>query len=326
MKMKIGEGLWTMALLVTAVACGGPVAQDPSAEAEQRARQLANATYAGITGEAVTLSDGRWEGEAYVEGGASRPAVGLVKHFILTGDLDGHGADEFVVLLRESSGGSGTRLYVAAMGVQNGNIANLATALIGDRVQVQSGEVRDGEIALNIVRTGAGDAACCPAEKARVMWALRHGSLDVVGEEITGTLSLADLEAVEWVLVELGRDQPLPADAEITLVFGNGRASGHSGCNTYFATAVAWAPGELAFNGMGATRVACPGPIMDLERRYLKTLAGTSRFSFLAGRLVLSCDTEEGPLALVFEPRAATQRQSENETTLSMKNPTEVPS
>jgi heat shock protein HslJ len=54
---------------------------------------------------------------------------------------------------------------------------------------------------------------------------------------------------------------------------------------------------------MGATRMACPEPAMETEQRYLSALAGASRYSFLADRLVLSCDTEEGPVALIFTPR-----------------------
>ena len=62
-------------------------------------------------------------------------------------------------------------------------------------------------------------------------------------------------------------------------------------------------PGELVFSGMGATRMACPAPAMDLERHYLNVLAGASSYSFLGGRLVLGCETDDGPVALIFEPR-----------------------
>jgi heat shock protein HslJ len=294
--------------MFAAVACGrgGPVEDSPAAKAARTAEQLANATYAGIMIEPVTLTDGRWEGEPYIEGGASRPVVGLLDHFILTGDLDSDGADEVAALLWESSGGSGTRLYLAAMASRNGDVINLATALIGDRVQVQSGGIEDGLIRLNVIRAGPEDGACCPTEKAFVTWALTEGALDSVGEEMTGTLSLADLEGPEWVLIELGWNQPLPDDAGITLVFKDARVSGHGGCNSYFAGTVAAAPGELGFNGMGATRMACPDPVMDLERRYLKTLAGASRYSFLAGRLVLSCNIDEGTQNLVYAPRGDT--------------------
>ncbi len=70
--------------------------------------ELSSATYEGLFDYPVTLTDGRYEGEPFVEGGASAPAAGLVEDFLLTCDLDGDGREEAVVLLWESSGGSGT--------------------------------------------------------------------------------------------------------------------------------------------------------------------------------------------------------------------------
>ncbi|HAJ92935.1 MAG TPA: hypothetical protein DCO71_10040 [Gammaproteobacteria bacterium] len=69
---------------------------------------VANMAYSGIHDDDVTLTDGYWEGEPVVAGGASRPSVGLIDDFMLAGDLDGDGTDEVVVFLWESSGGSGT--------------------------------------------------------------------------------------------------------------------------------------------------------------------------------------------------------------------------
>jgi heat shock protein HslJ len=288
---------------VTACSRGGPAAGDSSVEAARTAQQLANATYSGIMSEPVTLTDGRWEGEPYAKGGASRPTVGLVDHFILVGDLNDDGVDEAATILWENSGGSGTRLLLAVMGTRNKVMTNLATTLIGDRVQVHSGAIEDGLITLNIIRAGPENAACCPTEKALVTWALNEGGIARVGEEMTGTFSLADLEGPEWVLVELGWQQPAPEEPAISLNFQQDKVSGNAGCNSYFAGVIATTPGELGFNGMGATRMACPEPVMDVERRYLKTLSGASRYSFLGGRLVLSCDTDEGPQSLVFAPR-----------------------
>jgi heat shock protein HslJ len=291
---------------MTAAVCGcGDTVSDPMAVTEEAERaptahDLAHASYSGIMNEPVTLSGGLWEGEPFVDGGASRPTVGLVDHFILTGDLDGDGLDEAVTLLWESSGGSGNRLYLAAVASKDDVIANLGTDLVGDRVQVRAGAIEDGRITLDIVRAGPEDAACCPSEKALVTWMLGEDGLTRVADETTGTLSLADLEGHEWALLELGRDQPLPEDVEISVVFQDDKVSGGSGCNSYFAGVVSSSPGELGFNGMGATRMACPETVMDLERRYLKALANATGYRFLAGRLVLSCDTGDGPTALVF--------------------------
>jgi heat shock protein HslJ len=302
--MSVNQGLASTVLLIAAAACGrgGPTAIDSPemAGGAPTAFELAQASYSGIMSEPVTLTDGRWEGEPYAEDGASRPTVGLIDHFILTGDLDEDGLDEAVPLLWESSGGSGNRLYLAVMGRHDKGVENLGTALIGDRVQIRSGAIDNGRITLDIVRAGPEDAACCPTQRALVTWILGEDGLSQIADEITGRLSLADLEGHEWNLLELRRDQPPPEDVEISLVFRDDKVSGNSGCNNYFAGVVSPNPGELGFNGMGATRMACPEAVMDVERRYLQALASASGFRFLAGRLVLTCDTDEGPQALVF--------------------------
>ena len=60
--------------------------------------ELENATFAGMEDGSVTLRNGNWEGEPYVEAGASRPRAGLVDHVYYTGDHDGDGAQEAVVI------------------------------------------------------------------------------------------------------------------------------------------------------------------------------------------------------------------------------------
>jgi len=294
--------------LIALVACGrggtlgGPaaIASADGSIGAPTLHELAEATFEGVYIRPVTLADGRWEGEPFAAGGASRPSVGLVAHFRLRGDLDGDGVEEATVLLWESSGGSGTRLYLAAAGRRNQHAENLATAFIGDRVQVRSGRVSGNRIILDLIQAGPDDAACCPTQRATKTWALDSGEFSLVTVEVTGTLSVADLQGPEWVLVELGWDRPVEEGAEITLSFQDDRVVGSGGCNRYFGSINTPAPGELKFSGMGATRMACSEPAMDLEHRYLKALAGATSYSFQAGRLLLSCETDEGPVALVF--------------------------
>jgi heat shock protein HslJ len=267
--------------------------------------ELSSASYTGIYDETVTLVEGRWEGEPFVEGGASRPSVGLVDHFALIGDLDGDGREETTVLLWESSGGSGTRLYLAVMGRSQDDLEDLGTALVGDRVQVRSARIVDGRIELDVVQAGPDDAMCCPSQLATRGWTLGAGNL-VEGEAtITGTLSLDNLGGPEWILTELGWGESVSDTAEITISFHDEKVTGSGGCNRYFAAVAGDTPGELVFSGMGTTRMACPESTMGLERHYLKTLAGASSYSFLGGRMVLSCDTDDGPVALIYERMAS---------------------
>ncbi len=296
-RLSIASIVILAAIAVTPACNQGDVAGEPAAPSLE---ELASATYEGIFDEAVTLVKGRWQGEPFVDGGASRPSAGLVDHFALIGDLDGDGHEETTVLLWESSGGSGTRLYLAVMGRRHRDIVNLGTALAGDRVQVRSGGIREDRIELDVVQTGPGDAMCCPSQLATRRWTLGKDGFLEDEVTITGNLSLETLAGPEWVLAELGWDEPVSNAAEITILFHDDKVTGTGGCNRYFAAVTGNVPGELVFSGMGATRMACPEPAMDLERRFLNILAGASSYSFLGGRLVLGCDTNDGPAALIF--------------------------
>jgi heat shock protein HslJ len=169
-------------------------------------------------------------------------------------------------------------------------------------VQVKSASVADGRIHLELVEAGPDDAVCCPSLRTRSEWALTDAGLERVATDIQGTLSLADLAGGQWILRELGRGRDVPDDVVITIAFEDGRVAGSGGCNRYFAEVSSDAPGALAFSATGTTMMACPDPAMELEGRYLATLAGASSYSFQGGRLVLGCDADEGPTALVFAP------------------------
>ena len=212
----------------------GALAVTP-ADAAPTPEQLGNMAYKGIFEHAITLKNGHWVGEPFVAGGSSRPAVGLIDDFILTGDLNADGNDEAVVLLWENTGGSATYKYIAVTGLRDDKPYTLDTALIGERVQVRAGRIVGNRIELDVVQQGPRDAACCPSQKATRYWTLGATGLHVNPSRITGTLSLADLAGTEWVLNRLDVNEPLAPQPEITLVFDGDRISGKSACNRYFA-------------------------------------------------------------------------------------------
>ena len=264
-----------------------------------------NMTYSGIYDDAVTLTDGRWEGEPFVADGASRPAVGLIDDFMLSGDLDGDGTDEVVVFLWESSGGSGTYIYIAVAGSRDGQNLNFATAPVGDRVQLRSGAIKDGQVELDVVQQGPGDAACCPSQLARRYWRLETEGLTEKQADISGKLSIERLAGDEWVLRNLDRNKPLPAGPRVTLVFAGGRISGSSGCNRYFASVSDGdMPGDLTVSRVGSTRMACPPADMELENSYLSALGSVTKLGFLNGKLALSWQQDGLLQTLLFSSEA----------------------
>lgn len=303
------------AILACGIGCSAVRAVAEGAEAEARAPagagapagdELADAAYEGL-GElgSVRLVGGRWEGEPFVEGGASRPAVGLAEGFRLAGDLDGDGSEEAAVILWTSSGGSGTFDHLAVVGRRNGSLANLGTAPIGDRVQVRAGRVRAGRIELDVVQAGPGDARCCPTQKATRTWTLGAGGLSEVSAEITGKLSLLDLGGAEWVLTHLGWGERAPAEPAITLVFEPGRVAGRSACNRYFGAIAeeGETPGRISVGPLGSTKMACREDMMALEDRYLEQLGVADSYGFVAGKLALSWRKDEAQGTMLFTPR-----------------------
>jgi hypothetical protein len=123
---------------------------------------LGNATYAGILDEPISLVDGQYQGDPFVEGGASRPAVILLPDPVAYGDLDGDGWPDAAVLLVSNSGGSGSFLYLAAIEARDGAPYNVATTLLGDRDQPQTLAITDGRVVVELLSHDDDDPACCP--------------------------------------------------------------------------------------------------------------------------------------------------------------------
>jgi len=147
---------------------------------------LRNATYQGIYDEPVQLTDGQYVGEPFVEGGGSRPTVTMADLFTAYRDLNGDGVEDAAVILAENSGGSGIFVYVAAMIDQDGVPINQATRLLGDRVQINSLVVENGEIVVNMVTQGPDDPFCCPTLEVNLRLRLEGDQL-VVATDFTGT-------------------------------------------------------------------------------------------------------------------------------------------
>ena len=80
-----------------------------------------------------------------------------------------------------------------------------------------------------------------------------------------------------WTAVKInGEDVPL--NNTISLDFGDHRITGTGGCNRYFGAYDESEP-ALTISGLGATKMACAGPIMAREQAYLSILSAAARFA-----------------------------------------------
>jgi heat shock protein HslJ len=88
-----------------------------------------------------------------------------------------------------------------------------------------------------------------------------------------GNDSGAVLAGTSWVAEDIDGRGVL-GDVQSTLVFDAAqRISGRAACNQYFGTVERGQGARLLLKPAGTTRMACPDPVMDQERRFLDALA-----------------------------------------------------
>jgi heat shock protein HslJ len=193
-------------------------------------------------------------------------------------------------------------------------LENVATAPLGDRVDIRSARIEGGKLLVSVLRAGKGDAMCCPGELADLSWTLSGGKLEpAAGAGPPGRLSLDALAGSEWVLRSWDVDEPAPQEPEVTLAYQAGRFAGTSGCNRYNAAARPGdQPGDVSVGPSAGTMMACPDPQSAVEARFLKQLGRARKYGFLLGRLAITYGEDGGAVGvMLFEeqaPRSDTRR------------------
>ena len=314
--IEIGQKLWL------------PTLPEFEAPAALYLDKLKNAVYNGIYDEPVKLSDGLYEGEPFVAGGAARPTVNLVDRLVAAGDLNADDVEDAAVLLGENSGGSGFFTYLAAMVNEAGSPINAATTLLGDRVQIKSMVIDNGQILVEIVTQGPDDPLCCPTLKLRVSYQLQGDRLVELAVQEQGTISLEDLDGTSWLLVDLNFDQqPVLPGTEITLSFSQNQVSGIAGCNSYNADVSSQGDfaQSLKISSPISTKKACSDEIMRQETEYLTRLEGVTQWSYVAGHLALSYNVDNSFGTLVFKPQEAAGSTALAATEIIFYMPSEIP-
>ncbi|HET9950633.1 MAG TPA: META domain-containing protein [Candidatus Eisenbacteria bacterium] len=290
-----------LALAAAAVVPSVHAAADLSPPGIEEAK---SATYHGLEGDSVvTLVKGRWEGPPFVEGGVVRPHVNLVRDFLVAGDLDADGAPEGVVFLAQGLGGSGEFAYVAVLDRRPDGVANVATAKLGDQVQVRSATIAKGRLLLDVVEVGELDPRCCPGEWVTRAFTLGpKGLTEVLPRAKSRRLTPAALGGGPWILRSWDLGEPLADSVEVTLALNGNVIEGDGGCNRY---AVPYKSGDLAgdirLGPIAETRMACPEPANSVETRYLDLLGRARKFSFVAGALYLTWERGGAYGTMIFE-------------------------
>lgn len=151
-------------------------------------QQLNGATFnvEDAPGGKVTLSGGKAEVEQ-APGSASKFTAQLGTQFA-NGDLDGNGSPDAAAVLTTSGGGSGTFYYAAVVPNQNGQPGTGVTAVIGDRITVNSLSIANGVLTVNYLdRKPDEPMSTAPSVAATKTFRLQGGQL--VAATGTGTAS-----------------------------------------------------------------------------------------------------------------------------------------
>lgn len=134
-----------------------------------------NATFT-IERDTVTLVNGRAEREA-APGSATKVTTTLVDQRA-TGDVDGDGRPDTVVVLMHQPGGSGTFYYVAALLNVTGRVSATPAVLLADRIKITGVKLDGHTIVVDLLdRTAGQPLTSSPSVASTRRFGVDHGTL-----------------------------------------------------------------------------------------------------------------------------------------------------
>ena len=106
-----------------------------------------------------------------------------------SGDLNGDGAPDAVVVLAANPGGSGTFVYLVPAINLGGVVENASSTFLGDRVQIQDLSISDGAVHLDMLVAGPDDPLCCPSQPVNQTYVFKDGRLLTQAEAAVAPLA-----------------------------------------------------------------------------------------------------------------------------------------
>lgn len=111
-------------------------------------------------------------------------------------------------------------------------------------------------------------------------------------DQSTKSEKLTELRGTHWKV------EGIPRQVTASMAFGqDGRLTGFSGCNRYFATYTTEGT-RLTINGIGSTKKLCPEVEMSVERELLKTLEVVNRWQGTEQKITLTAPVNQTKIQL----------------------------
>lgn len=165
-----------MLLFLTSLAACGLMRSEPPQPLT--VEMLKNAEYHVdfIPGDVAQLTDGEYREEYVTDTGMHLIAM---VHFELYefGDLNGDGVEDAAVILSANAGGSGSQVTLEAVINDKGVPKQVATASLPWGSWAKSVFIEAGEITVDMVTVGPGDAFCCPTVETTQKYRLEGDTL-----------------------------------------------------------------------------------------------------------------------------------------------------
>ena len=124
----------------------------------------------------ILLVNGEYR-EQYEIDSATELVIVLPEEYISIGDLDGDEINDAAVIIVADPGGSGTFYYLHA--VINGYhfFYDAAADILGDRVKIESLNIAEGKIYLDMVSHKQDDPMCCPTDEVSIVYKYQNNQL-----------------------------------------------------------------------------------------------------------------------------------------------------
>lgn len=121
---------------------------------------LKNAEYPAQNGTVLAkLVDGKYE----TGSGTNYLSVSMLEQ-VAFGDLNSDGSQDAAIILVENYGGTGRFEYLVPVFNNSGSALPSSGLFLGDRVAINSMEIADGRIRLEMLVHGPNDPICCPSQ------------------------------------------------------------------------------------------------------------------------------------------------------------------
>jgi heat shock protein HslJ len=250
----------------------------------------------------VRLIDG-WHEEPAAPGSAAKVTT-RVWGTPVVADMNRDGIDDAMLILIQSTGGSGTFYYAAAAIATPRGYEGTAGHLLGDRIVPKGIKIVDSKARISYLAHGSGesfaDDPTAPRRMDLIYMAedrrLAEVAIDFEGEADPARMTL-QMHTWTWVRTMFNDDTvKRPGKAGLfTLTFGDdGQVAGKTDCNNFHGTVAIEKHRMRLGENMAMTRRFCAG---SQELEFIAMLKGVSSYFFTSrGQLILELKYDSGSM------------------------------